>query len=212
MQITASTNVQAGAAAVPVVSSGAVPTLSNASAAQAVQNILNGGTINARALLPVFYFGANSYDKPGGFSLSVDLLAWEGIDIQDFKSGTSVNVDSPTSHSSVQMEGYLQYNSVNLAPGTQDFQGAVFIGGSYGYSYTSHSYARDYGFGTTYSNGLARVSAGIVISGVAKLAVSRGFGPKQIYIDENSTTATPHDNFKAWSFGITYQSPPPAAK
>jgi hypothetical protein len=78
-----------------------------------------------------------------------------------------------------------------------------------GYSYTSHGYARDYGFGNNVSTGIGQVSAGILISGVAKIAVSRAFGPSQTYVDSRSMAKTTMNNFKSWSFGITYQSAPP---
>jgi hypothetical protein len=114
------------------------------------------------------------------------------------------------------MEGYLQYNSINLAPnsapGSQNFAGSLFVGGSYGFSYISHGYARDYGFGNNIKNGMGQVSFGILINGVAKISASRAFGPSQTYIDSTTMAQTTVNNFKAWSFGIAYQSPPPPAK
>jgi hypothetical protein len=210
VQVAAGTNIQAGSAGVTSVSSGTIPTLSAASAGQATQNILYGGTVFASGLLPLFSKGADTTDKAGGLGISLDLLGREGVDIQNFKAGTSTNVSAPPSHTNVQVEGYLQYNSVNLAPNSTDLAGAVFIGGSYGYSYTSHGYARDYGFGNQVNNGIGQISAGILISGVAKIAVSRAFGPSQTYIDSTSNAQTTVNNFKSWSFGISYQSPPPA--
>lgn len=209
-QITVGTNVQAGSSGATTVSSGTVPTLSANGAGQATQNMLYGGTFFVSEMYPVAAAWGSSLGAPGGFGLLVDLIAREGADIQNFKSGTNVNVSSPPFHGSGQMEGYLQYNSINVLPGTQNFVGAVFVGGSYGYSYMSHDYARDYGFRQV-SNGIGQVSFGVLISGVARIAVSRAFGPSQTYIDSTTMAQTTVNNFKAWSFGITYQSPPPTA-
>jgi len=212
-QVTAGTNIQAGSSSAAAVSTGTVPTLSATSAGQATQNMLYGGTIFASGLYPLLVTGADKAGSVGGLGMMLDLLGREGVDVQNFKSGTSTNVNTPPSHTSVQVEGYLQYNSANSAPkSSSDYAGAIFIGGSYGYSYTSHDYARDYGFGSNVNNGMGQVSAGILISGVAKIALSRAFGPSQTYIDSTSMTKTTVNNFKSWSFGITYQSPPPSGQ
>lgn len=209
MQVNAVTNVQAGSSNAASVTAGTVPTLSSASAGQATQNMLYGGTFLGAVLYPLLAIGPDRVVKAQGFGTLIDIVGKGGVDIQNFKSGTSTNVNAPPTHGSVQVEGYLQYNSTNLSPGTSDYAGAVFFGGSYGYSYMSHGYARDYGFGNNVSNGMGQVSAGILISGVAKIAVSRAFGPSQVYIDSVSMKQVSVNNFKAWSFGISYQSPPP---
>lgn len=210
MQVNAGTNVQAGSSSAAVVNSGAVPTLSTTSAAQATQNMLYGGTVFVAAIYPLVAAGASKSGSTHNLGTLIDFVGREGIDIQSFKSGTTTNVNSPPSHANAQLEAYLQYNSTNLATGSSDYAGALFIGGSYGYSYTSHGYARDYGFGTHVSNRIGQVSAGILISGVAKIVVSRAFGPSQTFIDSTSNALKTVNNFKSWSFGITYQSPPPA--
>lgn len=212
MQITAGTNIQAGSPSAVVVSTGTIPTLSSTSAGQATQNMLYGGTIFASGLYPLIETGADRLGSAGGFGVLVDLVGREGIDVQNFKSGTSTTVTAPPSHASAQLEGYLQYNSTNLSAGSNNFAGAIFVGGSYGYSYTSHGYARDYGFANNVNNGIGQVSAGMLINGVAKISLSRAFGPSQTYIDSTSMAQTMINNFKAWSFGITYQSQPPASK
>jgi hypothetical protein len=212
-QVTAGTNIQAGSTSPTAVSTGTIPTLSATSAGQATQNMLYGGTIFASGLYPLLATGADNLSSAGAFGMLVDLSLKEGVDVQNFKSGTSTNVNAPSSHASAQVEGYMQYNSTNLVPGSSSqFAGAVFVGGSYGYSYTSHDYARDYGFGNQVNNGLGQISAGILINNVAKIALSRAFGPSQTYIDSTSMAQTTVNNFKSWSFGITYQSPPPASK
>jgi hypothetical protein len=208
MQVTAGTNIQAGSSGTPAVNSGALPTLSSTAAGQATQNMLYGGTVFGSALYPLLAAGGASLGSTGGLGFLVDFVGREGIDIQNFKSGTSVNVNAPPSHTSAQVEGYLQYNSINSTAGSNAFAGAVFVGGSYGYTYTSHGYARDYGFGGNVSNGIGQISAGILISGVAKISVSRAFGPSQTYIDSATMAKTTVNNFKSWSFGISYQSPP----
>jgi len=213
LQLTAGTNIQAGSSNAATVSTGMIPTLSAASAAQATQNMLYGGTIFASGLYPLVATGADSIGTPGGLGFLMDFLVKEGVDLQNFKSGTSSNANTPPSHAGVQVEGYLQYNSINLAPGSKSqFGGAVFVGGNYGYSYTSHGYARDYGFGNNVNNRMGQASAGILINNVAKISVSRAFGPSQTYIDSTSVSRTTINNFKSWSFGITYQSSPLTSK
>jgi hypothetical protein len=209
MQVTAGTNIQAGSSSPNPVTSGTTPTLSANSAGQATQNMLYGGTVAGAVVYPLIATGVSNLGKVGGFGTLIDFIAKEGIDVQNFKSGTSTSVTNPPSHSSAQVEGYLQFNSINLAAGTSDYGGSVFLGGSYGYSYTSHRYARDYGFGNDVNNGIGQISAGVLISGVAKIAVSRAFGPSQTFIDSTSMALTKVNNFKSWSFGISYQSPPP---
>jgi hypothetical protein len=211
-QVTVGTNVQAGSSGTTTVSSGTVPTLSANGAGQATQNMLYGGSFVISALYPVLAIGASKANSPDNFGILLDVIGKEGADIQNFKSGTSISVNSPPTHTSVHMEGYLQYNSTHLATSASNYMGALFIGGSYGYDYTSHGYARDYGFGNRVQNDLGQVSVGILINGIARIAVSRAFGPSQTYIDSTSKTQTTVNNFKAWSFGITYQSPAPAAK
>lgn len=211
MQMTAGTNLQAGSSgATTTVAPGAIPTLAASGAAQAAQNMIFGGNFVVRAVLPVVAAGIQP-DSLGGIGGTMNFVLQEGVDLQNFKAGTSTTVDSPPSHSAAQMEGYLVYNSINLAPGTDSksniYAGQIFIGGSYGYSYSSHPYARDYGFGSVH-RGVGQASAGILINKVAKISVSRGFGPSQTYIDGTSMARTTVNNFKSWSFGITYQSAP----
>lgn len=213
MQVNATTNIQAGSSGTATVSSGTVPTLSANGAGQATQNVLYGGTVLASELYPFLAAGGSRLGSPAGFGFLVNLIGKQGVDIQNFKSGTTVNVSSPPFHASAQMEGYLQYNSINLGPtsasGSQAFAGALFVGGSYGYTYISHGYARDYGFGNRVNNDIGQVSAGILINGVAKISASRAFGPSQTFIDSTTMVQGTVNNFKAWSFGISYQSPPP---
>jgi hypothetical protein len=209
MQVNVGTNVQAGSSnAANSTTAGAVPTLSSNSAAQATQSLLYGGTVFVSALYPLLAIQASNFNSNGNFGLLVDAVGREGIDVQNFKSGTSTTVSSPPSHFNGQLEAYGQYNSINLTPNNSDFAGSVFLGGSYGYTYMSHDYARDYGFGTQVNNRIGQISAGIVISGVAKIAVSRAFGPSQTFIDSASSTQRTVNNFKSWSFGIAYQSAP----
>jgi hypothetical protein len=211
-QAVVATNIQAGSSGVTDVARGTVPTLSASAAGQATQNMLYGGTLAFVADLPLIYYGPH-VNESGGWGFELDGVSREGIDIQNFKSGTTTNVTSPPSHHATQLESYLLYNSANPSSGsTTGFAGSLFVGGSYGYSYTSHQYARDYGFGNRVNNDLGQVSAGILITNVAKISVSRAFGPSQTYIDSTSMIQTKVNNFKAWSFGITYQQAAPAPK
>jgi len=208
MQVTVGTNVQAGSSGTTTVSSGTVPTLSANGAGQATQNMLYGGTFVVSVLYPVLAIGASTPNSPDNFGILLDVIGKEGADIQNFKSGTNISVTSPPSHTSAHIEGYLQYNSTHLATSSSKYTGALFVGGSYGYDYTSHGYARDYGFGHRVQNDLGQVSVGILINGVANIVVSRAFGPSQTYIDSTSMTQKTVNNFKAWSFGVTYQKAP----
>jgi len=194
--------------------SGPLPTLAATDAGKAAQDMLYGGTFVGTVQYPLVSAGGG-LSSAGGYLVTVNLFGREGVDIQNFKSGTSASVNSPLSHKSAGMEGYLQYNSINLAPGSKTlFAGAVFVGGSYGYSYSSNAFARDYGFGNSLSSGLGQISAGILINNVAKIVFSRAFGPSQTYIDSTTMARKTVNNLGAWSFGITYQSNPsaPASK
>jgi len=205
-QAIVSTNIQAGSSGETNVKEGTIPTLAASAAGQATQNMLYGGTIAFAADFPLFYYAPN-IGKAGGIAWELDAVSREGIDVQNFKSGTSTTALSPPSHHATQLETYFLVNSLNPPPaGSTGFAGSLFIGGSYGYSYTSHGYARDYGFGNRVNNDIGQVTAGIMITNVSKIAVSRAFGPSQTYIDSTSMTQTKINNFKAWSFAITYQS------
>lgn len=212
MQVNVVTNVQAGSSGSTTASSAAVPTLSANGAAQATQNMLYGGTVYAAFLYPLLAVRADRPNTPGNFGMRFDLIGREGVDVQNFKSGTNVSVTSPPSHTNAQLEGYVQYNSINLIPGSSNFAGALFFGGSYGYSYTSRGYARDYGFGSHVNSDTGQISFGILINNVATIAISRAFGPTQTYIDSTTMLQTKVNNFKSWSFGITYQSTASASK
>jgi hypothetical protein len=210
-QATATTNIQAGSSGITDVPQGTTPSLSASSAAQATQNLLYGGTLDFTFDLPIYFYGPNIASE-GGWGVEVDTVSREGIDVQNFKAGTSTSASSPPSHHATQLEAYLVNNSINPPSGSSTgFAASIFLGGSYGYSYTSHGYARDYGFGTRVNNDIGMVTAGMLITNVAKISVSRAFGPSQTYIDTTTMARTKVNNFKAWSFGITYQSAAPTA-
>jgi fibronectin type III domain protein len=210
MQVNVLTNAQAGSSGTTTPSSGAIPTLTASGAGQATQNIIYGGTFVVAETYPLLAAGASKWGSPGGLGTLIDFALKEGVDIQNFKSGTNVNVSSPPFHGSGKLEGYVQYNSINLATNSQTFVGSLFAGGSYGYDYMTRGYAQDYGFGHQMNNGIGQISFGVLINSVAKITVSRAFGPSQTYIDTTKPGQGPVNNFKAWSFGITYQSAPPS--
>lgn len=212
MQLTVSTNVQAGSSAIAPVSSNKPPTLSSNAAAQGTQDMLFGGTFVLSQLYPLFAAGASKLTTAGGLGFSMDFMTKEGVDIQNFTSGSNVNVTNPPFHGSGQMEGFVQYNSINLVPNSnssQSFVGSIFAGGSYGYSYTSPAYLKDYGFAGNQNNGIGQIVFGIVLNTVAKISVSRGFGPLQTYTNSATMATTRVNNFTNWSIGVTYQSPTP---
>jgi len=208
-QLVVGTNVQAGATTPANVSTGSAPTLAPTSAAQATQNMIFGGTFDAALLFPLIYHGMQDATSPGGVIFSMDAVGRGGVDIQNFKSGTSVTVANPPTHANVGLESYLQFNSANVAEATNDILGDAFVGGRYGYNYASHGYARDYGFGNRVSSGVGQLLIGVMLNKVATISISRGFGPSQVYIDSTSGSMLPTtvNHFKAWSFGLTYQTP-----
>jgi hypothetical protein len=209
MQVTLTTNPQAGSSGVATVNTGAVPTLSSNGAGQAAQNMLFGGTLLVSESYPVVAIGAGKLGNAGAFGFSANLVAKEGVDVQNFKAGTNINVSSPPFHGSTQLQGYVLYNAINAAPNnSQTFAGALYAGGSYGYSYTSPAYLRDYGFAGKQNNGMGQIYFGIVLNNVATISVQRGFGPSQTYIDSTTMVSTRVNKFAAWSFGVTYQSAP----
>ncbi len=215
MQVTLGTNIQAGTSTSQTSSppqtpnTGTLPMLTAAGSAQAAQNMLYGGTFLASTRYPILGYGMNGVSNAGNLAITLDLYGREGFDIQNFKSGTSTQVTAPPSHTAAQMVGYLVYNAINPAGSstgsTAGFAGSVFVGGSYGYSYTSHGYALDYGIPNV-SNGLGQISAGIVVNNVVSVAASRGFGPTQTFTNSATNLPMTINNFKAWSIGITYQS------
>ena len=69
----------------------------------------------------------------------------------------------------------------------------------------NHSYSIQNGFGGRIDSQIAQVSAGILLNGVAKIAVYRGFGPSQQYIDSTSMVQKTANNFQTWSIAIAYQ-------
>jgi hypothetical protein len=199
MQLTVGTNAQVGSTGSnPGTLVSGVPTLSATAAAQAVQNMLYGGTFYGSDIFPLYFRQSNGLATP-------TAVAREGVDLQKFNN-TSTVATKPSTHTFVGLEGYLQYNSSNNAPNSTDPAGSIFVGGSYGYSYTGHSYALGNGFGGKVNNQIAQVSAGILINGIVKIAASRAFGPSQTYIDSTSTVQKTVNNFQAWSIAIAYQS------
>lgn len=214
LQVALVTNVQAGSAGSASPSAGAFPTLSATGAGQAVQNLLYGGTFLAQTLVPLILAQRKKPDAANAIILNVDWVNKGGVDIQNFKSGTNVSTTAPPVHVSSQLEAYFQYNSTHSSndPNGFNFTGAVFVGGSYGYDYMSHGYAREYGFGNNVTNGIGQASVGIQINDVVRVAFSRAFGPSQTYVDSTSMDKMTLNSFKAWSLGIAYQQKSSASK
>lgn len=177
----------------------APPTLSATSAAQATQNILNGGTVYAADIFPVL-FRRSTYSI-----VTVSTAAKEGIDFQTFNN-TSTTATNPKTHTFVGLQGYFQLTSSNDAADSSGPAGSIFLGGSYGYSLMNHSYSAQYGFGGRVNSQIAQVSAGILLNGVVKIAAYRGFGPSQKYVDSTSMAQKTVNNFQTWSIAIAYQS------
>jgi hypothetical protein len=204
MQVTVGTNPQIASsnatASTPSTgtTTGGVPTLSATAASQAAQNILNGGTIFGSDIFPIL-------SKQSNGLIYLAAQAKEGVDIQKFNNN-SITLSNPSTHTFVGLQGYLQYSSSNTATNSTDPAGSIFLSAMYGYSLMNHSYSVQNGFGGRVNSQIAQVGAGILISGVAKIAVYRGFGPSQRYIDSSTTATTTVNDFNKWSVAIAYQS------
>jgi hypothetical protein len=204
MQITVGTNPQIASSNAGSTTStsgtiiGGVPTLSATAAAQAAQNILNGGTIFGSDLFPLL-------SKQSNGLIYLAAQAKEGVDIQKFNNN-SITLSNPSTHTFIGLQSYLQYSSSNNAANSNDPAGSIFLSAMYGYSLMNHSYSVQNGFGGRVNSQIAQVGAGILISGVARIAVYRGFGPSQRYIDSSTTATTAVNDFNKWSVAIAYQS------
>ena len=204
MQVTVGTNPQVGSAnsnsSAPVTGALAsgIPTLSAAAAAQAAQNVQNGGTVFGSDIFPLLFHQSNGI-------VILSTVAREGVDLQKFNN-TSVTATNPATHTFVGLQGYLQYNSSNNASNSTDPAGSIFVGGSYGYSLMNHTYSVQNGFGGRVNSQIAQLSAGILFNGGVRIAAYRGFGPSQKYIDSTSMAQKVSNNFQTWSIAIAYQS------
>jgi hypothetical protein len=203
MQLTIATNPQVGAAnsnnTTPAATATvAVPTLSATSAAQAAQNVLNGGTIFGFDLIPLF-------SRQGDAMVTIDAVLREGVDLQKFNN-TSITATNPSTHTFAGLQGYFQFNSSNNAANSTGPAGSIFFGAMYGYNLMNHTYSLQNGFGGRSNTQIAQISGGVLLNGVVKIAASRGFGPSQKYIDSTSMSQTTINNFQTWSIAIAYQS------
>jgi len=195
MQLTVGTNAQVGSTGSnPGTLVSGVPTLSATAAAQAAQNMLYGATIYGSDIFPLYFRQSDGL-------ATLTAVAREGIDLQKFNN-TSTTATNTSTHTFVGLQGYLQYNSSNNAANSTDPAGSIFVCGSYGYSYTGHSYAVSNGFRGTVNNQIAQVSAGILINGIVKIAASRAFGPSQTYIDSTTMAQKTINNFQTWSIAM----------
>ena len=154
--------------------------------------MLFGGTILASAAYPILAVAAID-ELAGGLQRGWISSALEGVDVQSFAAGTSASATSPSARCRLAVERA----TCNKATSLRIFQrlavvrsGALFAGGRSGYSYTSQAYIRDYGIKNS-SNRLGVVSGGILLNGIAKLALSKAFGPSQTYYD-GTVTQTQH--------------------
>jgi hypothetical protein len=219
MQIALGTNVQAGPSSASTTTAGSsssstmtagsrspttsttLPTLTSSAAGQAAQNLFYGGSIFLYDDLPVFVKKTSGSVR---WHFEDDILGREGVDIQNF-SGTSTSATSPNTHFNALNEAYWQYDA-DPSTATAAVPLAIFIGGQYGYAYTSHGYAREYGFVNKSNAQVGNVAAGLIVTGQFNISVLRQFGPSQQYILSTTGSRTVANNFKSWSFGIQYQS------
>jgi hypothetical protein len=217
IQLTFGTNAQVGVTTPTTVEAGATATLTPTSAGQATQDMLTGGTFTVSSIYPILYLATKNTStdtvlaERGKMVFTTDAIAKGGVDIQNFKAGTSTTTTNPPTHGNLGLESYLQINCTNLTADSKSMVGDIFIGGNYGYNYASHAFSRDYGFANRTSSGVGQVVFGAVLNSIGRISVSRGFGPSQVYVDSTTASALPVrvNNFRSWSFGLTYQSPSP---
>lgn len=105
------TNAQLGVTTKTIASGGSALTLSSASAAQAAQNMINGGTFNSSFLFPLVFAGPEDPSAAGEVIFTLDAIATGGIDFQDFKACTSTTAVNPPTHANVGLESFVQINS-----------------------------------------------------------------------------------------------------
>jgi hypothetical protein len=202
MQLTLGTNVQAGPSGTGSAPVNGVPVLAAAGAAQAAQNVFYGGNFYLSGLYPII---ANPTYSNTRVHFDADLVAREGVDLQNFTAGTDTTASSPNSHFYLMGEFYWQYDAIPVNLGEASPM-SIFLGGQYGYSYTSAGYARQYGFGKNTSAGIGDISAGVIINSMFTVQVLHEFGPSQNYIDSTTNKLTHVNNFQNWSFSIWYQN------
>ena len=81
----------------------------------------------------------------------VDFIAKAGVDVQSFKASTNINVSAPRRFTGADNWKAILFITrlIRRQPDRPPVLPARFLAVfSYaGYSYTSHGYARDYGFG-----------------------------------------------------------------
>ena len=202
MQLSLGTNVQAGPSGTGSAPVNGVPVLAATSAAQAAQNVFYGGNFYLSGLYPLIQ---NPTYISTRLHYNANLLAREGVDLQNFTSGTNTTASNPNSHFNALLEGYLQYDAIPPDPSSSSPM-AVFLGAEFGYAYTSAGYARQYGFGNQRNSHIGDVSLGVLVNGQFTAAVVRQFGPSQTYIDSGTNILTHTNNFHTLSFSIWYQN------
>lgn len=201
MQLSLGTNIQAGPAGPSNKAvAGPIPTLTATGSAQAAQNLFYGGNLYIYDEFPVLI------KKDSGsirWHFLYDILAREGVDIQNF-NGTTTTATSPTTHFNLSNEMYWQYDADPQDSPTPPL--AVFLGGQYGYAYTAVRYAQQYGFLNKSNAQVGAISLGLIVTGQFDVTVLRQFGPSQKFIDSSTGAVGVVNNFKSWSFGIQYQT------
>ena len=202
MQLSLGTNIQAGSSGTGAAPVNGMPVLAATGAAQAAQNLFYGGNFYLSGLYPIIQ---NPTYISTRLHYNANLLAREGVDLQNFTSGTNTTANNPNSHFNALMEGYIQYDAIPTDPSSASPM-AIFLGAEYGYAYTSAGYARQYGFGKNTSSQIGDISLGVLVNGQFTVAVVRQFGPSQTYIDSTTNMLTHINNFHTLSFSIWYQN------
>jgi hypothetical protein len=199
-ELAVAANVQTNAGASSATSTAAIPTLSSAQAAQAAQNLTNGGNLLVHATYPVYSINSSRYQLLGLARFR------DGADIPNF-AGTNTIISNPINHFGA--DTWWGWNVYALSSGGgSESGGSLFLNGSAGYSYSSHTFTQENGFGNHVQAVLGQVSGGIVFNGTISLGVQRNFGPSQTYIDSATSKQTTQNQFATWTLAISYAKKP----
>jgi hypothetical protein len=175
------------------------PSMTSAQAAQATQNLVDGGNLLLRASWPLYWYAP----KYMNFEASGLVVAREGLDIPNFNGANTVATD-PINHFNISNEWYLQFDALPAKQGG-DSQGSIFLDAKYGFDYVSTAFANQAGFVHNWNKGiLSQITGGLVFSGKLNIIASRNFGPDQTWIDTSSGAAVTENNFRSWSVGVKY--------
>jgi hypothetical protein len=181
--------------------SSAPPKMSSAQAAQAAQNLVDGGNVLLRGSWPLIMF-APKYQNLSIYSF---VVGREGIDIPNF-SGANTVANNPINHFNISNEWYAQVLAWP-ADKSEESAGSIFVDAKYGFEKVSSEFAKQAGFKNNWDHGfLWQVTGGLTFAHKINIVASRNFGPDQTWTDSTSGAATTQNNFAQWSVGVKYDT------